>query len=79
MPHGGDSDSGAVQLLAVGVACVLVLYFDNLTAGVRAAVLAREVRTLRRVTLRTLNGRHGVELPVRRATAARLTARGFPL
>src|SRR5579884_3765293 len=57
---------------------VLVLNLDDLPAVVRAAMLAHEMRTLGRVTLRTLDGRHRVEFPICRATAARLAARSFP-
>src|SRR5579884_1831643 len=60
------------------MARVLVLYFDDLTPGVRPAVLAHEVRALGRMTLRALHGRDRVELPISRATAARLAARSFP-
>jgi hypothetical protein len=60
------------------MAGVLILYFDDLPAGVRAAMFAREVRTFGRVTLRTLDGRHRIQFPVCRTTAARLAARRFP-
>lgn len=79
MPHGDNLDPGVFQRLAVRVTRVLVLYFNDLTPRVRAALLACKMRALRRMTLRTLDSRHCVEFPIGRATAARFTARCFPL
>jgi hypothetical protein len=58
---------------------VFVADFDDLTAIIRAAMTAHEMRALGLVTLGTLDGRHRIELPVRRTTAARFTARRLPL
>lgn len=58
---------------------VFVANLDDLTAIIRTAVAAREVRALRLVTLGAFHDRNRVQLPVRRTTAARFTARGLPL
>ena len=57
---------------------VFVADLDDLTAIIRAAMSAHEMRALRLVTLGALHGRDRVELPVRRTTAARFTARRLP-
>src|ERR1700692_4915497 len=77
VPDSGDADPGGVQLTVV-VAGVLVLRRHDLTAVVRAAERAHEVRSLRLVALRALDRRDGVELPVRSAPAAGLGPGGFP-
>jgi hypothetical protein len=58
---------------------VFVADLDDLTAIIRAAMTAHEVRALGLVTLGTLNNGYRVEFPVRRTTAARFTARRLPL
>jgi hypothetical protein len=58
---------------------VFVADLDDLTAIIRAAMTAYEVRTLRLVTLGAFHDRNRVQLPVRRTTAARFTARRLPL
>jgi hypothetical protein len=58
---------------------VFVADFNDLTAIIRAAMTAREMRTLRLVTLGAFHDRNRVQLPVRRTTAARFTARRLPL
>jgi hypothetical protein len=58
---------------------VFVADFDDLTAIIRAAMSTREVRALRLVTLGAFHDRNRVQLPVRRTTAARFTARRLPL
>jgi hypothetical protein len=58
---------------------VFVADLDDLTAIIRSAMTAREVRALRFVTLGAFHDRNRVQLPVRRTTAARLTARRLPL
>jgi len=77
MPEADDLYPG--QGLFVIVTGVFVADLDDLTAIIRAAVSARKVRALRLVTLGTLDGCNRVELPVRRTTAARFTARRLPL
>jgi hypothetical protein len=57
---------------------MIILYLDDLASGVCTAVFAQKVRPLGRVTLRTLFGRHPIELPICGATAARLAAGSFP-
>src|SRR5271155_980444 len=64
--------------LRVAVTGVLVLRFDDLAPVVEAAVRASEMRPFGLVALRARNDRHGRELPVRRAAAARLRARRLP-
>src|ERR1019366_10214489 len=73
--------SGTCAYLFVCVAGVVafVARCDDLTAVVRTAEVAHEMRPLRLVTLRTLNGRDRIELPVCRPAATRLRARSFPL
>lgn len=78
MADGDDLDAGMVQILAVLMAGVIILNGDDLAPGVRAALTACKMRSLRRVALRALNGRDRVEFPVCRAPAARFTARCFP-
>gem|GEM_PF-5288070 len=58
---------------------VFVADFDDLTAVVRSAMTAHEMRALGLVTLGAFHGRYRVQLPVRRTTAARFTARRLPL
>ncbi len=58
---------------------VLILRLDDLAAVVETAVLTDEVRALRLVALRALDGRHRSQLPIGGAAAARFRARGFPL
>jgi len=60
------------------LAGAIILYFDDLTPSVRAALCAQKVRPLGRVTLRALFGGHPVEFPICGATAARLAAWSFP-
>ena len=78
MPYGRNFDAAQFQLLAVRMAGVLILYVDHLAPGVGATLLTCKMRALRRVALRAFHGGDRVELPIRRAAAARLTARGFP-
>ena len=77
MPDADDLYPG--QGLSVIVTGVFVADLDDLTAIIRAAMSAHKVRSFRLVTLGALDGRNRVELPVRRTTAARFTARRLPL
>jgi len=65
--------------LFVIVTGVLIADLDDLTAIIRAAMTAHEVRALGLMTLGAFHGRDRVQLPVRRTTAARFTARRLPL
>lgn len=73
-----DSDSGSVQRLAVSVTGVIVVDFDDLASVVYAAIRADEVRTLRLMTLRAIDGSNRVQYPVGRTTAARFATRCLP-
>jgi hypothetical protein len=77
MPESDDLYPG--QGLGVIVTGVFVADLDDLTAIIRAAMPAHKVRALRLVTLGALDGCDRAELPVRRTTAARFTARRLPL
>jgi len=79
MPDADDAYPGQGRALIVIVTGVFVADFDDLTTVIRSAMTAHEVRALRLVTLGALDGRNRAELPVRRTTAARLTARCLPL
>ena len=57
----------------------MIVDFDDLTSIVRPAGFANEMRPLRLVALRALDGRYRIELPVSRTAAARFTARRLPL
>jgi len=63
----------------VAVTGVLILRLDDLTPVVETAVLTDEVRALRLVALRALDGRHRRQLPIGGSAAARFRAWGFPL
>jgi hypothetical protein len=80
MPDADDLYPGheAYRLFVI-VTGVFVADFDDLTAIIRTAMTAREVRTLGLVTLGAFHDRNRVQLPVRRPTAARFTARRLPL
>jgi hypothetical protein len=80
MPDADDLYPGheAYRLFVI-VTGVFVADFDDLTAIIRTAMTAREVRTLGLVTLGAFHDRNRVQLPVRRTTAARFTARRLPL
>jgi len=84
MPHAGNlysgqDASGKLRILIVIVTGVLVADLDDLTTIVCAAMTAHEVRALGLMTLGALHRRDRVQLPVRRTTAARFTARRLPL
>jgi hypothetical protein len=79
MAHADNLGPREVQLLVVIVTGVFVANLDDLTTVIRTAMTAHEMRTLGLMALRTLDGRDRIEFPVRRPTAARLTARCLPL
>ena len=68
----------ALRALVVTVAGVFVPDLDDLATVVRPARRADEMRPLRLMALRTLDGRHGAQFPVRRSAAPRLTAGRLP-
>src|ERR1700677_756739 len=70
--------TGLLFVVMAGVVA-FVARRDHLAAVVRAAEIAHEMRALRGMALRTLNGRDRIEFPICRPAATRLRTRSFPL